>query len=379
MAAFGNAGISTLTLGNKITSIPQRCFEVCKNLSLDVESFFKNTMITSIGDSAFINSPNITGEYEDLYNSLSQKISVAGMAFAGTGVIRQKILKFDGRTSIGNSEFANRTRIVDGNGRVIEDLVLPDSITSIGPSAFNGCSGLHSVTISNPNCSIGNNAFAGCTALTNVILPNNIVDIPSQFCNNCTSLENITFPDSVKTVGSMAFRNTGITSLDLNKIESIGTQSFHVCSNLKKVDFGDCLTIIGQRAFGSSPLEGHIILPETVTGIGSQAFEYSEITKVTIGTKITELPSTCFRYCEVLEEVTLEGNLTSIGASCFEECTSLNSINAKKGLLSLQSIGDAAFINCLSLDITVTLSDTCVFNRESAFFNCPISILRKSN
>ena len=72
-------------------------------------------------------------------------------------------------------------------------MVIPNSVTSIGKAAFNGCTGLTSVTISEGVTSIGKEAFAGCSALTTVTLPKGVKKMPDAF-NNCTGITTINIP-----------------------------------------------------------------------------------------------------------------------------------------------------------------------------------------
>lgn len=79
------------------------------------------------------------------------------------------------------------------------------SVTSIGDYAFNGCTGLTSVTIPNSVTSIGYAAFCECTSLNSIIIPNNITIINSETFADCSSLTSVIIPNSVTYIGSGAF------------------------------------------------------------------------------------------------------------------------------------------------------------------------------
>ena len=87
----------------------------------------------------------------------------------------------------------------------ITDVIIHDSITSIGYSAFAYCSSLASVTIGDSVTSIGGFAFLYCDSLTGVIIPNSVTSIgPYAFCD-CDSLTSVTISDSVTSIGDYAF------------------------------------------------------------------------------------------------------------------------------------------------------------------------------
>ena len=112
-------------------------------------------------------------------------------------------LTFDGKvTSIGNEAFYYCDSLTS--------ITIPDSVTTIGESAFSGSS-LTSVNIPDSVTTIGNSAFYGCTSLTSVTIPDSVTTIGNCAFYECTSLTSITIPDSVTTIGDYAF--FGCTSL----------------------------------------------------------------------------------------------------------------------------------------------------------------------
>ena len=91
------------------------------------------------------------------------------------------------------------------DGKEITDLVIPNSVTSIGNYAFCDCSGLTSVTIPNSVTRIGTGAFRDCSGLTSVTIPNSVTSIGYGTFSNCSGLTTVTIPNSVTSIGNRAF------------------------------------------------------------------------------------------------------------------------------------------------------------------------------
>ena len=145
-------------------------------------------------------------------------------------------------------------------------ITIPDSVTSIGSYAFNGCeslsafhgkyvsadnrcliignqlksfapAGLTAYTIPGSVTSIGDGAFGGNTSLTSITIPDSVTSIGEGVFIYCTSLTSITIPDSVTSIGNSAFQYcTSLTSITIpDGVTKLGSYAFHRCTSLSKV------------------------------------------------------------------------------------------------------------------------------------------------
>ena len=123
------------------------------------------------------------------------------------------------------------------NCKQLVSAFIPNSVTSIGSSAFGYCSGLTNITIPNSVTSVGTLVFCGCTGLKSVTIPDSVTFIGSYAFEYCTSLTSITIPNSVTEIGWKTFNDcTNLTSITIgNSVKFIGDGAFKGCKNLKTV------------------------------------------------------------------------------------------------------------------------------------------------
>ena len=368
-------GLTSITIPNSVTSIGNEAFQNCRSLT----SITIPDSVTSIGYDPFKSC-----------NKLNQiNVGSANTAYSSVnGVLFNK----------------NKTELIRyPAGKVDISYAIPDSVTSIGDSAFSWCSSLTSITIPDGVTSIGSFAFFRCSSLTSITIPDGVTSIGSAAFYFCHSLTSITIPNSVTSVGDEAFCDCysltsvyisdiaswcgiafdgscsnplrGGASLYLNgklvtdliipnSVTNIGSYAFYHCSSLTSVTIPNSVTSIGYQAFSDCSSLTSITIPDSVTSIGINAFYYCDsLTSVTIGNGVTSIGNLAFCHCSSLTSITIPNSVTSIGYQAFSDCSSLTSITIPD---SVTSIGNAAFSSCDSLT-SVTIGNGVTSIGDDAF------------
>lgn len=310
-----------------------------------------------------------------------------------------------------------------GNEINLENIEIPDSVTSIGKYAFCGCTNLENFTIPNSVTSIGLYAFdntawyenqpngiicAGKTIYrykgempknTSITIPSYITSIGDGAFGACLNLESVTLPDSVTNIGESAFSScTNLKNVEIpDSITNIGNFAFSNCTNLENITIPDNAINISPYAFSYSTNLKSIEIPDSVTSIGCFAFEHTawydnqpngmvyagktayhykgvvpENTSITILDGTKSICDYAFYGYEInpaytnLTSVVIPDSVTSIGEQAFRGCTGLKNINLSE---NLTNIGKGAFSGCINLE-GIEIPDSVTSIGDSAFYDC---------
>ena len=227
---YNCSGLTSVTIGSSVAVIGDYAFENCTGLT----SVTIPDSVTSIGDWAFLDCTGLTSVY---YTG-----DIAG--WCGISFV---------------DSYANPLRYAGNlyiDGQLVGDVVIPDSVTEINAYAFLGCTGLTAVyyagdiagwcgisfgdSSANPLCYAGNLYIDG-QIVEDLVIPDSVTEIKDYAFYGCTGLTSVTIPDSVTSIGDYAFYGcTGLTSVTIgNSVTSIGEYAFRDCNKLTSVVFED--------------------------------------------------------------------------------------------------------------------------------------------
>ena len=320
-------GLTSIVLPNSLTTIGDNAFNYCSNiqsitsLALVPPTIMYNSLSYCYDKPLYIPCGTLEAYQNAEYWSYFTNIQTELNDYFVQDGLRYEIIS-------SNPPQVTLTGFAEGTNSA-ENLVIPESI-------YSECSGLnYAVT------QIAANAFNGCTGLTgNLLLPNTLVTIGDfAFCD-CTGLDGeLTIPENVTRIGMRGFVNCRFTVVHYNAIncESMGWDENHeniyyvfwLNSNLQDIIIGENVTQIPDYAFGSRNSQNcHLtFLGNAVTRIGDYAFVHDEnddlglVGELIIPSSVTEIGKRAFYGCSGLTgDLIIPENMNSIGAHAFVEC-----------------------------------------------------------
>ena len=301
-----------------------------KYVSLDLSG----STITSIEDDAFFNCSNLTSV--TIPNSVT---NIKSRAFCNCDKLTSINIP-DNVTNIGGNAFGNTN---------ISSIYIPKSVTSIGESAFNGLN----TSLTTINVDVSNNAYtaengvlynknktllhtypAGKTD-SSFIIPNSVTSIGRTAFWYCINLTSITIPNSVTSIGINAFRYCrGLTSITIpDSVTSIGELAFGDCSKLTAINVN-----VSNNSYTA---ENGILYNKNKTVLHTYPLGKTD-SSFTIPNNVTNIANYAFYNCSKLISITIPDSVTGIGNSAFSGCTDLTSVYFKR---ADTTIGTSAFVN----------------------------------
>jgi uncharacterized repeat protein (TIGR02543 family) len=268
--------LSSVTIPSSVKTIGNRTFYKCSRL----EAVTIPSGVTSIGDKAF--------HYCNSLTSVTIPASVQtikGTPFLGCSSLISIVVEkgntiYDSRDNCNAIIQTKKNTMIKG----CQNTVIPNTVTSIGGSAFEDCNGLTSITIPNSVTSISSSAFDHCSGLSSIVVESGNTTYDSR--DNCNAIietatnslhvgcKNTVIPNTVTSIGGYAFKNcTGLTSITIpNTVTSIGISAFEGCTSLTSITIPNSVTSIEKNAFDRCTGLTSIIIPANVTVIGWAAF-----------------------------------------------------------------------------------------------------------
>ena len=422
-AFYSCSRLTSVEIGNSVTSIGSLAFCGCSSLtSIEIPN-----SVTSIGGSAFRGCYGLTSI--EIPNSVT---SIGLGAFYGCSSLSHLIIE-DGEKELTiqsgtfskcpiASLYLGRNLSGYNDFKSLKTLTIGSSITSIGSSAFHGCSNLTSVEIPNSVTRIGSSAFYGCSNLTSVEIPSSVTSIESAAFCGCNRLHSVTIGAGVLYIGRYAFStprkviwlcNTPPEGYDNaeGSVNYVANTSYNGLRNVKVYPYLSSLFEVGGIKYVPvSPSERTCVaidcaydttsavrigrtvnyqgvemtvedirpytcydnnrmktlhLDGYVGDIGDEAFyDCDNLAGVTIPSTVDSLAHNCFRECTALTQATINAT-GDLGSSCFQGCTAL----AQATIDVNGSLGESCFQGCSALTQAI-LGDSITEISGSCFKDC---------
>ena len=415
--------LTTVNIGEEVTSISPYMFELCRNLEyvnfggnvefIGQEAFYctkwdENIRNCADGEMVYVDkvlycSNNVSGDvtikngtksiYYDVFNNYTYSSNVTSVSipdsvvFIGDGAFSHcynlKTVKMSSNIEhIGNYAFNSCSNM--------NSVDLGNKLTFLGEGAFNYCSSIKSLTIPSGVKEIFRDTFSGCSQLTDVTLNEGLEHICEYAFYSNKSLQSIKIPSTVEEISYEAFGESGLKKVELNEglesisdyvftyceqlesinfpstLKTIGYQAFYRCISLKKLELNEGLERMGNYAFNTCSSIESVVIPSTLESIGSEAFSYcTSLKNLTIREGVNSIGDYSFYACSALESVVLPSTIEMIDYSAFSYCSALKNVTLNEGLTY---IGSSAFYGTAIESIVIPSTLTEIY--YGIFTNC---------
>ena len=387
-AFYDCRSLTSIVLPEGLQTINGRAFARCTSLNSvylpDGISFISSTAFQGCGGVVLSVAYNSYAKQYAIRNGIAYVERAATVIASGScGAGASWELYGDGVLNIKGSGALTSPKAASGIAwytyrHMIRAVHVDAGITNLPDFAFYGCSALETVSFAEGSqlTTIGGSAFNGCTSLKELTLPQGVKTIYGNAFRSCSNLVSVYLPDTVSYITGGAFRDCGqvVLSVAYNsyaKQYAIRNGIAYVERERAVTASGSCGADATWELYSDGALSirgtGSLTNPAYAGAVAWSAYRES-IRTVEVASGITNLPDFAFFGCSALETVSFaEGSqLTTIGGSAFNGCTSLKELTLPQGV---KTIYGNAFRSCSNL-VSVYLPDTVSYITGGAFRDC---------
>ena len=223
-------------------------------------------------------------------------------------------------TSIRTIKWPANLKVIGGkafyNKYLRGHLVLPETLDSIGPSAFYR-NYIDSVSMPHKQIAFANDIFRENSNLTKVEFNSCASYMTNNMFCSCKKLRSVSGMECVKTIGGSVFAECDSLRTVGNIVPTmIGNNAFYACRKLESFDLSQ-VTSVGEGAFYSCQSLKTVDMPEVSSMGGSCFSSCSALTSVSIGDKLSKIPNSAFSGCSALKTITLGASVSYFDYSAF--------------------------------------------------------------
>ena len=359
--------LTSIVIPNSVTEIGTSAFGLCTGLS----SVTMSNNIEHIGDEAFRACGNLTSI--DLSTNAST-LQLGDNVFYACSNLRSVTLP-ESLVEVGSGCFERCG---------ITSIEIPSTLTTIPYECFRDCSSLSSVTLNEGLETIGLGAFWGCTSLTEIVVPDSVTDIDEHaFPSNARIIYNGNLsgypwggqepPLQVRLINSNGVEGFADFEVDDNGVWDVSDNisNYSEDGNIKQFIVPEGVSGITNSNDSYCPCEylnvaESIVLPQSLTSIGSYSFNSCEMVSINIPNGVTYIGNSTFQDCTHLSGITIPNGITQINYDTFLNCSSLEIVNLPN---SVTQIGESAFRNCNALT-SINIPSNITQIHDLTFYGC---------
>lgn len=270
----------------------------------------------------------------------------------------KRVIIGDGISSIDSAVFRGCDELAAFGTADVPDGVseLPDSIKTVGSSAFEGCKAIKELRLGSGAEKLGSYAFANCTGLTSLTVPASVTTMERCVFSGCTEFTELTLPYAATDAScaaadgdvspdnsvadlfydehwnwdnpsfdSSAYKLTKITVVGGEKIPQYAFSDF---ASLTEVDLSKSnITCIEQYAFNNCTSLEEVKLPASLVTIGEAAFRNcTAVKEFTLPQELKTISEYAFKGCTGISSLVIPDSVTSMGRMMLEDCFALETL-----------------------------------------------------